>query len=276
MIYARGIDISQFPDGTPHLKENPATAMDGFVSWHYHDMNEFPVVCMIGEYMKSRGYKPVLYMPYIPNARMDRVHKGDVFTLKYFAKMLNAVGFAEIHTLDAHSDVSVGLLDNCINYQPINAIKKAIICSSPDVIYFPDAGAMKRYESAIHQCCDKPILHGDKIRDWNTGEIKGLKVVGEDILKTMIRPKVLMIDDICAYGGTMYYSAKALKTAGAGDIDMYVTHCEDSILDRNKGKIFTDEHLIDVVYTTDSILTKRNANILIFPAEQSMIASCRV
>ena len=35
MIYARGIDISQFPDGTPHLKENPSITMDGFVSWHY-------------------------------------------------------------------------------------------------------------------------------------------------------------------------------------------------------------------------------------------------
>lgn len=95
MIYARGIDISQFPDGTPHLKENPSITMDGFVSWHYHDMGEFPIVCMLGEYIKSRGYKPVLYMPYIPNARMDRVHKGDVFTLKFFAKMLNTAIFAE-------------------------------------------------------------------------------------------------------------------------------------------------------------------------------------
>lgn len=92
----------------------------------------------------------------------------------------------------------------------------------------------------------------------------------------MIHPKVLMIDDICAYGGTMYYSAKALKDAGAGDIDMYVTHCEDSILDRNKGKIFTDERLIETVYTTDSILTKKNTNIFTFPAEQSMIADCRI
>lgn len=276
MIYARGIDISQFPDGTPHLKENFTTTMDGVICWHYNNMGELPIVCMIGEYMKSRNYKPTLYMPYIPNARMDRVHKGDVFTLKYFAKMLNTVGFAEVHVLDAHSDVSAGLIDNCINYQPINAIKKAIVCSNPDFIYFPDAGAMKRYESVIHQCCDKPIIHGDKIRDWSTGEIKGLKVIGEDTLKTMIRPKVLMIDDICAYSGTMYYSAKALKAAGVGDIDMYVTHCEDSILDRHKGKIFTDEHLIDTVYTTDSILTKRNENILIFPAEQSMVANCRI
>ena len=276
MIYARGIDISQFPDGTPHLKENPSITMDGFVSWHYHNMGEFPIVCMLGEYIKSRGYKPVLYMPYIPNARMDRVHKGDVFTLKFFAKMLNTAGFAEIHVLDAHSDVSVGLLDNCINYQPIVAIKKAIILSEPDFIYFPDAGAMKRYESIIHKCCDKPVLHGNKIRDWSTGEIEGLEVVGGKILKTMIHPKVLMIDDICAYGGTMYYSAKALKDAGAGDIDMYVTHCEDSILDRNKGKIFTDERLIETVYTTDSILTKKNANIFTFPAEQSMIADCRI
>ena len=31
MIYARGIDISQFPDGTPPLKENSSITMNGFV-----------------------------------------------------------------------------------------------------------------------------------------------------------------------------------------------------------------------------------------------------
>ena len=107
--------------------------------------------------------------------------------------MLNTADFAEIHVLDAHSDVSVGLLDNCINYQPIVAIKKAIILSEPDFIYFPDVGAMKRYESIIHKCCDKPVLHGNKIRDWSTGEIEGLEVVGGEILKTMIQNSFVKI-----------------------------------------------------------------------------------
>lgn len=48
MIYVRGIDISQFPDGTPHIKKNPSISIDSVVRWHYHEMSEFPIVCMLG------------------------------------------------------------------------------------------------------------------------------------------------------------------------------------------------------------------------------------
>lgn len=76
--------------------------------------------------------------------------------------------------------------------------------------------------------------------------------------------KVLMIDDICSYGGTMFYSAKKLKELGAGDIDMYVSHCENSILDKERGHLFDDPELIHMVYTTDSIFTGHHDKITVF------------
>lgn len=47
------------------------------------------------------------------------------------------------------------------------------------MIYFPDAGAMKRYEETVHWALDRVgckayIIHGDKKRDWKTGKILGL------------------------------------------------------------------------------------------------------
>ena len=73
-----------------------------------------------------------------------------------------------------------------------------------------------------------------------------------------------MIDDICSYGGTMFYSAKKLKELGAGDIDMYVSHCENSILDKESGHLFDDPELIHMVYTTDSIFTGNHDKITVF------------
>ena len=67
----------------------------------------------------------------------------------------------------------------------------------------------------------------------------------------------LIIDDICSYGGTFYYSAKKLKELGADKIYLYVTHCENNILN---GELLKD-NLIEKVFTTESIFTESNKKI---------------
>ena len=71
---------------------------------------------------------------------------------------------------------------------------------------------------------------------------------------------VLIIDDICSRGGTFFYAAKALKEAGAKNIYLYVTHCENTILE---GELLTCG-LIEKVYTTNSIFTKEHEKIEVF------------
>lgn len=50
-------------------------------------------------------------------------------------------------------------------------------------------------------------------------------------------------------GGTFTFTAKALKEAGANEVYLYVTHCENTI---HSGTVLTDG-LIRHVFTTDSI-----------------------
>lgn len=118
----------------------------------------------------------------------------------------------------------------------------------PDVIYFPDEGACKRYvdldsvkESGL------PVIFGIKKRDFATGKILGLDVVSDIDLKGK---KVLIVDDICSAGGTFKFSAMKLKELGASDVALYISHCEDNI--QNGDLLKTD--LISKIYTTDSIL----------------------
>ena len=42
---------------------------------------------------------------------------------------------------------------------------------------------------------------------------------------------------------------------------MYVSHCENSILDKERGHLFDDKNLIHQVYTTDSIFTGHHDKI---------------
>lgn len=269
MVKANGYNISSFPDGTPLVKKDLHTqlSMDVVdIVWTFESMAELPMVIMIANDAKERGAPIQLFMPYVPNARMDRAYRDeDVFTLKWFANEINKCGFSRVVVFDVHSDVAPALIDRCEVHTPINEICEIIKNTDPDVIYFPDAGAMKRYEDTVywalkHTGSDSRIIHGDKKREWETGKILGLDVVGE----VKHGEKVLMIDDICSYGGTMFYSAKKLKELGAGDIDMYVSHCENSILDPERGHLFDDPELIHMVYTTDSIFTGKHDKITVF------------
>mgnify|MGYP002589057766 FL=1 len=253
--------ITQFPDGT-HLiqfdKHNKNHISPDTIIWLYESMSEFADVAMIAAHIHEKtSMQPTLIMPYIPNARMDRTKNGEVFTLKYFCQMINAMNFEEVRVFDPHSDVSVALLDRVyimrqtLKQNILAAIKK----SSPDTLYFPDAGALKRYSDYVPTSA--PVLYGNKHRDWSTGKILGLDVVGQ------VTPgmKILMIDDICSYGGTMYYSAQKLKELGAGDISMYISHCENSILDPERGHLFDAPNMIHKVYTTNSIFTGHHDKI---------------
>ena len=254
------VNLNHFPDGTLLIKELAPENEKVVLTWLYENNEEMVALYFLTNHLKSKGIKEIeLNMPYIPNARQDRVKaKEDVFTLKYFAKMINSLGFAKVTVLDPHSYVSEALIDNICVKTPKENVEKVLDVitegGKEDVLlFYPDEGAMKRYSAM----CDKPYVFGMKKRDWTTGEIQGLDVQGQT--KLIKGSKVLIVDDICSRGGTFYHSAKALKNLGAGEIYLYVSHCENSILE---GDLLTS-NLVEKVFTTNSIFTKQHEKITV-------------
>ena len=264
MIKVGGVEIQQghFPDNTLLMKFNPNG--DEFdhrdnmlVEWYYeNDAELFTLICVKRHLDRVYSYSDfVLYMPYIPHARQDRVKSDeDVFTLKYFCEIINSLNFAVVHVRDAHSNVSLALLNNVVEEGVKRFVDRVVCRCVPDMLFFPDEGAMKRYSSMAN----KEYAFGIKKRDWATGQIFGLDVAGcVDKIKDST---ILIVDDICSKGGTFYHSAKKLKELGAKDIYLYITHCENTILD---GELL-ESGLINKVYTTNSIFTKEHDMIEVF------------
>ena len=121
-------------------------------------------------------------------------------------------------------------------------------------MFYPDEGAMKRYSGLVA----KPYAFGIKDRDWSSGQIIGLKAEG--CVESIKDNTVLIVDDICSRGGTFYHSALKLKELGAKNILLYVTHCENTILE---GEVLTCG-LIDKVFTTNSLFTAEHEKIEVF------------
>lgn len=261
-LNGKPVEIGSFPDGTILMKQGEANRLFGGIRWTYENDREFLALIYLVKHLRRLGYERIdLDMPYIPNARMDRVKSDeDVFTLKYFAEILNSLKLDSVTVLDPHSSVSEALINNIFINKPTNYIYLALnsIIYEPShdptkdiIMFYPDEGAMKRYSGLIVN----PYAFGIKKRDWKTGEIKGLDVVGA--VDKIAGRDVLIVDDICSRGGTFYHSAKKLKELGAKDIYLYVSHCENTVLD---GDLLKGD-LIKKVYTTDSIFTKSHEKI---------------
>lgn len=256
MIKVNGevVQVNHFPDGTQLLKQHigePVIEID----WRYENDEELFTVYCLKKQLEQLADSIYLNLYYIPNARQDRVkNQEDVFTLKRFAEMINFMKFDLVHVLDPHSSVSTALIDNVFVSTPESFIEQAYKDCKPDLVFYPDDGAMKRYSSSTE--CE--YVFGIKKRDWKTGKIEGLDVVGD--LDKIKDSKILIVDDICSRGGTFYYSAKKLKELGAREIYLYITHCENTIFE---GELLTSG-LIEKVYTTDSLFNKQHEKIEVF------------
>ena len=260
-LNAKRVEIGSFPDGTMLIKQDIPkdfnTNRDAFITWHYENDAETLALVYLTGHLRSHGVTRIhLYMPYIPNARQDRVKSDeDVFTLKYFAGLINYLDFTSVTVLDPHSTVSEALFDNIVIKTPKDNIAKVISEIGEDnlMMFYPDEGAMKRYSTMS----DRPYVFGIKKRDWTTGSILGLDVAGA--VDMIAGSRFLIVDDICSRGGTFYHSAMKLKELGASEIYLYISHCENSIL---SGEVLNCG-LIDRVFTTDSIFTAQHKKITV-------------
>ena len=245
-----------FPDGTMKLNMcNTDNIVD--ISWFYDSESELIQLYYIVSHVFDQDPEAYisLFMPYVPNARFDRVkNEKERFTLKHFSEFINNLGFNEVTVFDPHSYVSEALINRLCIQNPLIFIHKSInrITKTPEelLLFFPDEGSVKRYEDVIKTYPNSPYAFGIKNRDWTTGQIKGLSVNGQtDKIKDR---DVLIIDDICSKGGTFYHSALKLKELGANKIYLYISHCENTIYE---GELLKNNGLIEKIYTTDTILT---------------------
>ena len=268
------IGNDRFPDGTLLMKLPFSPKPSNEIRWHYeNDAELFKLICLVKSMREMyKGVRIDLFMPYLPNARQDRVkNPEDVFTLKYFCEIINSLEFDTVFVTDVHSNVGLALLDRVREIKPWghihNALTKITFMETGDVmheareecyknllLFYPDEGAMKRYSGEMGM----PYIFGVKDRDWKTGQIKRLNLAGD---VSLIEGKnILIIDDICSKGGTFYYAAKELKEAGAANIYLYVTHCENTIYE---GELLKEDSLIKHIFTTNSLLTAPNEKMTI-------------
>jgi len=257
------VDFGRFPNGESNLNFNKlAFSTKSTITLKYESdqdlFNLFILKKYLDEYAQFNRFDlTILYMPY---SRMDRHNIVYTFNLKYVCTMINDMNFASVTVYDAHSDVTGALLNRYIEGGNIPILFKQFqeeVGTDNLVIMYPDAGAQKRYSKDYNY----PTVVGNKIRNFETGNIDSYEIYGEDVKGK----NVVIIDDLCSKGGTFIGAAKALRERGAKDVYLIVGHCENTVYD---GDLFSH---ITKMYTTNTILSDINIARQIISKEQLTI-----
>lgn len=225
------------------------------IDFKYTSDGDLIRLMFVKSFLDDYNYRASLVIYYMPYSRMDRVEGSSVFTLKYVSHFINTLDFERVTLIEPHSDVSLALVNKSqAKYPSIELLDRVIeetgFNLEEDYLFFPDAGAQKRYSKVKGY----KQLVGFKVRDFQTGQIRKLDIVGT---VEKVGFKAIIVDDLCSYGGTFMLSAEKLREVGASEIYLLVGHCEKSILE---GKI-PHTALIDRIFTTDTIIEQADSDV---------------
>ena len=269
MIYFDGkqVEFASFPNGEVRLPLHGGGYRDNMVRFQWDGDESLMELGMWKSMMDQRapGNHLRLIIEYMPYSRMDR-QTSDFFSLKYVANFINQMGWYEVVVVEPHSDVTCALLDNARQWlvvpevlvsRPINFDPLLPFDPEEDFIFFPDAGAAKRYSSYFG---GYKVLVGSK-RRTESGVIDHYEINGLGLGVSLKNHRVIIVDDLCSYGGTFMHAAHAMPEAA--QIDLVVAHLESSVFE---GSILTEydalrrSHTIENIYATSSIITPEQAS----------------
>ncbi len=197
-------------------------------------------------------------IPYLAYARKERrTQPRDPVNSRYVARLLEASGADRIMALDVHSpaafDNAFGIPTDHLSALPMLAAHfSERLGSLPITVVSPDVGGIKRaqlFQEMLARRCGRPVELAFLEKRRALGEAHTGRIVGE-----MQGRIALIIDDLCASGGTLIRAADRCREAGAIAVHAAVSHAP---LLTGIEAIASAPSITDVV-TTDSVGVRRD------------------
>lgn len=231
---------------------------ENIVLWTYETDASIFELLLFDEVMTKLKQRYKLVIGYMPYSRMDRVHEANTaFSLKIITQLLSEQTSAleEVFVLDPHSpetlnkfkefgmkvqEIDYSLADEVMEFANVNLDETWIV--------FPDKGAANRYDYYKYP----NVIICEKTRNFATGAIESVKVEtsSNTFITKEMKPNLIVIDDLCSYGGTFVKVLEAIEKHPDINFDeawLIVTHAEKAM---EAGKVLEK---YDKVFCTDSI-----------------------
>lgn len=246
----------KYPDGSFYVSVFKFVETFVFRINSYEDLWELN---QIRDVFKKNGKNAKVIIPCLFDAQADRRFKtNESFNLKLICTFLNQMNWDKITIFHPHNSEEVeALIDNVEimdNSQYITRVldqlnEKYKIDGLTNlynnlILMSSDAGGFK----PLMKLCDNINWKGEtasasKARNYNNGKT----VLTQLIAQNNFRGKdILIIDDLCIYGGTFIGLAEMLKERNCGKIYLAISHLT---VDKPNPKLF---ELFDCIFTANS------------------------
>lgn len=234
-----------YPDGGAYIKlndpENPK------ITYKINSYEDLFLLKSLKDAFESSGVMEgvEITIPCMFQQQHDRrFNSNESFELKLVCDFINSCNFSKVNVFHPHSDVTAALLNKCKVIDNSEYIR--IVLSKIDtdnlILLSSDAGGFK------------PLIKLADIIEWKNETYAASKSRDPHTHKlTQVIDRqdfqgkdILIIDDLCVYGGTFIGLAKMLKERNVGKIYLAVSH----ITVKNPNKEL--EKYYDKVFTTNS------------------------
>ena len=239
--------INKYPDGTSYAVTQPIQEFTFKINsyedlWHLNQ---------IIDAQNNLGITPTVIIPNLIDAQADRRFADNHSSgLKLVCKFLNSMK-ADFKVFHPHNpEVVEALLDRVEimdNSEFIKEVFKGLrgeTFSKDTILFSSDAGGFK----PLIKLADKLNWRGEvygasKSRKYEDNKTKLIQVIDRQNFQGK---DILIIDDICVYGGTFVGLAKMLRERNCGKLYLAVSHIT---VENPNPELFS---LFDEIFTTNS------------------------
>ena len=230
--------------------------------------NLMELLLSIDALKRSSAKSITAVIPYFGYARQDRkVVPRTSISAKLVSNLITKAGADRVVTVDLHAGQIQGFFDIPVDNlfsTPIFArhIRKKIK-SKKTICVAPDVGGTERAR-ALGKLLNVGLAIVDKRRP-KPGQSQVMNVIGDVKDKTCI-----IVDDIIDSGGTIVNAANALKSRGAKDVYVYITHgvLSGDAVKKIKSSVIKNLVITDTINNGEK--TKNVKNIEVLPISTLM------
>lgn len=248
------VEAHTFPDGEilPRVPPPAATTIV-YRSLYQPNTKLVELLLAVDAWRRNGAERLVLVAPYLPYMRQDTAFRnGEPVSQRVVASLLGSA-FDRIVTVDPHLHRTHSLTDlfsTCASSQLYGADAliphlRAFPLPADTVVVGPDIESGPWVERIA-----APLgLAQTTMRKMRRGD-RDVELLPPADLDPAGRP-ILLVDDICSTGGTLHQATRLLKSLGAGEITIFITHAlggqrvMDELIRAGAGRILSTDSTPD-------------------------------
>lgn len=262
--------MNHYPDGTSYVSLGDYDMTHSPVTWRLNSYDDlWKLSQFVDAHNRTFDVEPSIFIPCLLDAQADKPDSGyNSFGLKLvldFLRSLKVKEYQIFHPHNAHA-VLVGLPNARIisNHSFVDKVLSSYFTDEIDndnlILMSSDAGGFKPLVDLCNYLDWRgEMISGSKSRSWSKD--KGTKFVQEVSQQDFGGKDIMIVDDLCIYGGTFKGLSKILRERNCGKIYLTVSHMTVQFLNGDNitnyiDKIFTTNSKYNNYYNNDDDLMK--------------------